>query len=86
MNVISIDDVTSDMEFVDAKPYSTINVRAGKTHMIVRDSEKNDVGIVYPGKSKEGMMYGFAVDYFFWKEYNTTRVIKSRSFRIPQSF
>ena len=82
MKFISIDDITEDMIFRSQEPYTKITVSAKKDHKIVRDSEKNHVGIAYSKKEnkQEWDNYSVPMVYFFWKEYDVTQAMSSRGF------
>lgn len=82
MRSISIEEITGDMTFKPAKAYSKVNVEAGKNHRIVRDEKANHIGIAYKnGESKiEWESYPARMVYFFWKQYETVQVVRSRQF------
>lgn len=80
MRSISIEQITDEMTFQSAKPFTEISVRARTNHKIVTDERANHVGIVYPkGESEEKWdCYGEDTGYFFWKQYNTVQAIRCR--------
>ena len=82
MKFISIEDITEDMTFKEQKPYTRIVVGAKRSHKIVRDSEKNHIGIVFPSipEKDDWERHEYQTVYFFWKQYAITRAISSRGF------
>ncbi len=80
MRSISIEQITGEMTFQSARPYSEINVNARKNHKIVTDEKSNHVGIAYPnGETEEKWdCYETNMSYFFWKQYDTVQAVRCR--------